>query len=190
MPGSRSPLGALTLAQARALERELARSGAPLPVFVGMRNWHPFLHETLADMTARGVKRALGIILSPLRTEASWERYQQDVTDARAKVGGAPEVTFARAWYDHPRFIEARSEEHTSELQSRLHLVCRLLLEKKKRMNESVATKETARANRKPPRVVRIRIFRQQFQRRTRSRRLIPRIRVIGGQKRHITVCA
>src|SRR2546422_5295142 len=27
----------------------------------------------------------------------------------------------------------ARSEEHTSELQSRLHLVCRLLLEKKKR---------------------------------------------------------
>src|SRR5687768_18287798 len=30
----------------------------------------------------------------------------------------------------HPR--DARSEEHTSELQSRLHLVCRLLLEKKK----------------------------------------------------------
>src|SRR2546429_4527961 len=28
---------------------------------------------------------------------------------------------------------EARSEEHTSELQSRLHLVCRLLLEKKKK---------------------------------------------------------
>src|SRR2546422_5772864 len=31
----------------------------------------------------------------------------------------------------------ARSEEHTSELQSRLHLVCRLLLEKKKKKNES-----------------------------------------------------
>src|SRR3989449_7356665 len=30
-----------------------------------------------------------------------------------------------------------RSEEHTSELQSRLHLVCRLLLEKKKRLNNS-----------------------------------------------------
>src|SRR2546429_5205137 len=30
-----------------------------------------------------------------------------------------------------------RSEEHTSELQSRLHLVCRLLLEKKKRTRES-----------------------------------------------------
>src|SRR5205809_3309901 len=29
--------------------------------------------------------------------------------------------------------LDRRSEEHTSELQSRLHLVCRLLLEKKKR---------------------------------------------------------
>src|SRR2546422_5388675 len=33
---------------------------------------------------------------------------------------------------DHGRVIQQRSEEHTSELQSRLHLVCRLLLEKKK----------------------------------------------------------
>src|SRR6266550_6282277 len=32
-----------------------------------------------------------------------------------------------------PRSGRARSEEHTSELQSRLHLVCRLLLEKKKK---------------------------------------------------------
>src|SRR2546422_3077720 len=35
------------------------------------------------------------------------------------------------------RDIEARSEEHTSELQSRLHLVCRLLLEKKKKKAET-----------------------------------------------------
>src|SRR2546422_10896377 len=32
-----------------------------------------------------------------------------------------------------------RSEEHTSELQSRLHLVCRLLLEKKKKNNDGVS---------------------------------------------------
>src|SRR3989449_6372504 len=31
--------------------------------------------------------------------------------------------------------VRRRSEEHTSELQSRLHLVCRLLLEKKKKSN-------------------------------------------------------
>src|SRR2546429_6572357 len=34
--------------------------------------------------------------------------------------------------------LTARSEEHTSELQSRLHLVCRLLLEKKKNIHNSI----------------------------------------------------
>src|SRR2546422_7132120 len=34
----------------------------------------------------------------------------------------------------HPTSALGRSEEHTSELQSRLHLVCRLLLEKKKKL--------------------------------------------------------
>src|SRR2546429_910663 len=37
----------------------------------------------------------------------------------------------ARSWLHHRRAARGRSEEHTSELQSRLHLVCRLLLEKK-----------------------------------------------------------
>src|SRR5687768_18029737 len=36
-----------------------------------------------------------------------------------------------------------RSEEHTSELQSRLHLVCRLLLEKKKKKSSTNPTRET-----------------------------------------------
>src|SRR3989449_7762550 len=35
---------------------------------------------------------------------------------------------------DAQRVLQTRSEEHTSELQSRLHLVCRLLLEKKKKL--------------------------------------------------------
>src|SRR5690554_7176506 len=35
-----------------------------------------------------------------------------------------------------PQFLDERSEEHTSELQSRPHLVCRLLLEKKKKKNK------------------------------------------------------
>src|SRR2546429_2299914 len=34
--------------------------------------------------------------------------------------------------------LPGRSEEHTSELQSRLHLVCRLLLEKKKKKNKNI----------------------------------------------------
>jgi ferrochelatase len=107
MPGGRSPLNDLTAAQARALAAALQRDALSLPVFVGMRNWHPFLHETLADMSARGVRRVLAIILSPLRTEASWQRYMQDVKEAAAKVMGAPEVVFAPPWSRQPRFIAA-----------------------------------------------------------------------------------
>jgi ferrochelatase len=107
MPGGRSPLRELTEAQAAGLRAALAAAGRPLPVFVGMRNWHPFLHETLADMTARGHRRALGIILSSFRTEASWDRYAADVAAGRARTPGAPEVVLAPPWFEHPRFVAA-----------------------------------------------------------------------------------
>src|SRR2546422_2993901 len=53
--------------------------------------------------------------------------------------GGVSRVT--TGWRLRRR-LEARSEEHTSELQSRLHLVCRLLLEKKKNNNSRVRSQE------------------------------------------------
>src|SRR2546422_8332082 len=61
------------------------------------------------------------------------------ITPLRLADGGA--VLVDRGWAPSPdgyhvdegAYREARSEEHTSELQSRLHLVCRLLLEKKKK---------------------------------------------------------
>src|SRR5438105_15284228 len=61
--------------------------------------------------------------------------YQRDRPVARERVGHGG----ADPWRRHaaprgapPRRRECRSEEHTSELQSRVDLVCRLLLEKKK----------------------------------------------------------
>src|SRR5690349_12305148 len=107
MPGGRSPLNELTEAQAEGLRRALRAGGTPLPVFVGMRNWHPFLHETMASMVASGCRRALGIILSSFRSEASWERYQADVAAARARTPNAPEIVFAAPWFEHPSFVAA-----------------------------------------------------------------------------------
>jgi len=106
--GGRSPLTELTLRQAEGLRQALAREGLALPVYIGMRNWQPFLRETLARMREAGHRRALGIILSSFQTEASWTRYMRDVDEARARIGaGAPEVTFAPGWWDHPRFLDA-----------------------------------------------------------------------------------
>src|SRR5688572_31041452 len=71
--------------------------------------------------------------------QAALERLQQEpriglvITDVHmVPVNG---IQLVRAMRQDPRF--ERSEEHTSELQSQSNLVCRLLLEKKKSMNEN-----------------------------------------------------
>ncbi len=115
--GGRSPLNELTFLQANALQERLRLEGPPLEVFAGMRNWHPFLHETLERMFAAGKRHAVGLILSAQQTEASWDRYQQDVAGARARLGGAaPEVTFTAPWGDHPLFIRAVTERTAAAL--------------------------------------------------------------------------
>ena len=109
--GGKSPLNEITFRQAAALQTLLTEHGNPLPVYVGMRHSSPFFTETLKRMADDGVKNALGVILSSHRTEASWERYQKDIADARAELGNlAPAVDFASGWHDHPLFIQSWAE--------------------------------------------------------------------------------
>jgi ferrochelatase len=69
------------------------------------------------------VHRALGIILAPHRTEASWDRYISAVYAARATLGvGAPSIVWADQWFDHPLFIDAmasRTRDALATLDSR-----------------------------------------------------------------------
>src|SRR2546422_6365100 len=53
-------------------------------------------------------------------------------------IAPAPPGATSRDWISRAAGDPPRSEEHTSELQSRLHLVCRLLLEKKKQEDENL----------------------------------------------------
>jgi len=106
--GGKSPLNEITFRQARALQELLAQHGRALPVYVGMRNSSPFFVDTLKRMQDGGVRKALGFILSSHRTEASWERYQRNIDDARAEVGpAAPVVDYCEGWHDHPLFIQS-----------------------------------------------------------------------------------
>src|SRR5258708_37442674 len=52
--GGKSPINEITQRQAAALERELKAMGKNLRVYVGQRNWHPFLADTLRRMAADG----------------------------------------------------------------------------------------------------------------------------------------
>jgi protoporphyrin/coproporphyrin ferrochelatase len=115
--GGKSPLNEITFRQANALQESLKKRGSPLPVYVGMRNASPFFTQTFKRMAADGVTRALGIILSSLRTEASWERYQQNVADARSAQGpNAPMIDYCGGWHDHPRFIQTWAEQLEASL--------------------------------------------------------------------------
>jgi ferrochelatase len=117
--GGCSPLPDITLQQAHALERLLEELGHRLPVYVGFRHSAPFILESLVKMSADGVRRVLAFILSSHRTEASWERYQANIAEARAGLGdSAPVVDFCPGWHDHPLFIETWANQIANELDN------------------------------------------------------------------------
>ncbi len=108
----------LTRRQAQGLRERLQRDGRATPVYVGMRNWRPFLDETLEALAADGRRRVRGIVLSAFRTEASWDRYIASVEAAREALGQrAPVVEYAEPWAGHPLFIRAVAGRVTATLE-------------------------------------------------------------------------
>jgi len=99
----RSPLTSITLQQAALLSRKLG-----LPVYVGMRNWKPFIAETVRTMQADGVERAVVICLAPQNSRTSVGLYRA----ALDRQGGVPfAADFVESWHDHPRLIQAFAEK-------------------------------------------------------------------------------
>jgi ferrochelatase len=119
--GGVSPITELTRRQAEGLSDRLKTQGAALPVFVGMRNWHPFLADTLAGMSRAGVRRAIGFIAAAHRSYSSCTQYRENVDAARADLrrAGLPdvEVTFVPDWHTHPDFIAACADNLSLALQ-------------------------------------------------------------------------
>src|SRR5262252_6136473 len=77
--GGRSPLTDITNAQAAALAERL---GSDLRVVVGMRNWHPFIKDALAELSAGGVTRVVGIPMAPQYSTLSVQKYVDAATAA------------------------------------------------------------------------------------------------------------
>src|SRR3972149_2298402 len=81
--GGRSPLLDRTREQAEALRRWF---GNGTPVLVGMRHWHPYIKDVLADAAQRGIRRAVAVAMAPHYSRMSIGAYQRKVDEAR----GAP----------------------------------------------------------------------------------------------------
>jgi ferrochelatase len=120
--GGVSPITDVTRRQARGLEQRLAAMGHPLPVFVGMRNWHPLLPDTLREMYAAGHRHAVGFIAAAQHSYSSCQQYRENVIAARDELrrdGQDVGVTYAGSWFDHPLWIAANTA-HVREALMRL----------------------------------------------------------------------
>jgi protoporphyrin/coproporphyrin ferrochelatase len=129
-----SPLTALTMKQAEMLRARLRERGHEMPVYVGMRNWHPFLADTMAQMSRDGIRRAVGFIAAAQRSYSSCTQYRENVTAARAALREAGladiDVVYVADWHVHPGFIDANAahvrdalERLPAEVRDRARLV-------------------------------------------------------------------
>jgi ferrochelatase len=102
----RSPLTDITLEQGRLAEAELAAGGRPVPVYVGMRNWRPYIPDVVRQMRTDGIEEAAVICLAPQNSRTSVGLYRRAV-QAEA---GALRIDFTEGWATHPLLGEAFAE--------------------------------------------------------------------------------
>ncbi len=95
------PLTKWTLRQGAMLNKTL-----DIPVYVGMRNWHPYIADTVDRMRADGITRFKAICLAPQNSRTSVGLYRT----AAAAVSQGMEMEFIAGWADHPLLALAFAE--------------------------------------------------------------------------------
>ena len=78
-----------------------------LPVYVGMRNWKPYIAYVVRQMREDGITSAVVICLAPQNSRTSVGLYRRA---AFAEAAGAIEMDFIDAWADHPLLAQAFAE--------------------------------------------------------------------------------
>ena len=109
--GGVSPINEQNRALLDAMREDLADHGLDLPVYWGNRNWHPYLAESLRQMRADGVTRALCLFTSAYASYSGCRQYRENLADAAAEVeadglGPVPALDKLRHFFDHPGFVE------------------------------------------------------------------------------------
>jgi len=105
--GGVSPINRINLALITQLRAELADHGLDLPVYLGNRNWEPYVEESVATMRDNGIRRAAVFTTSAWSGYSSCTQYVEDIVRARRVTGSdAPELVKLRPYFDHPLFVE------------------------------------------------------------------------------------
>ena len=104
--GGSSPLLAWTRAQADALQRLMG-----VPVFFGMRNWRPFIADTMGKVRESGLERMAAVCLAPQFSELSVGLYIKRTEEAKLKAGVTAQIVWAKSYHLEPLLIEAFAEK-------------------------------------------------------------------------------
>jgi ferrochelatase len=99
--GGSSPLTRWTRVQAEALQKHLG-----MPVFFGMRNWHPLIKETLDEVRAAGIGQLACVCLAPQYAELSVGLYMKRTIEAADGI----KLCWAKSYHDEPLLIDAFAE--------------------------------------------------------------------------------
>ncbi len=107
----RSPINEHNEELKSALEASMREAEPRLPIYIGNRNWHPLLPDTLRQMKNDGVRNALAFVVSGYSCYSGCRQYREDIARAQESVGeGAPSIDKIRVFYNHPLFIKANAE--------------------------------------------------------------------------------
>lgn len=110
--GGRSPLLEITNQQAQALEEALNKgNGRRFRVYVGMRHWHPYIKETVDVIKKDGIRRLVGLCLTPYYSKMSVGAYFKKLEEAQEELGAKFKISRVESWNDHPLLIQAIAEK-------------------------------------------------------------------------------
>jgi ferrochelatase len=129
--GGVSPISGQCRHLLEAAGAAFAAGGIDLPLYWGNRNWHPFIEDTVRQMSADGVTRALAFATSAYSSYSACRQYLDDIDRAVAAFGpGAPRIDKIRPYFNHPGFIEpfaASAEEALAGLAAGVQAGARLV---------------------------------------------------------------
>ena len=97
-----SPLTCWTLEQRDLLKRELG-----IPVYVGMRNWKPYVADAVSAITGEGITHVIAICLAPQNSRTSVGLYRAALSQQKPMFS----VDFVESWHDHPRLVQGFAQK-------------------------------------------------------------------------------
>lgn len=99
--GGRSPLLEITNCVAEKLSAEVE-----LPVYVGMRHWHPYIKDVVGQLADDGIEHIIGICMAPHYSMLSIAKYRENLEAAIEEHDPDISITFVENWHTQADYVE------------------------------------------------------------------------------------